>query len=43
MAITRAGTIGLYAKDKARLLGFYVNNLGLAKCLDEPIGPRLTL
>ena len=43
MAITRVGTIGLYAGDKARSLGFYVNKLGLAECLDEPIGPRLTL
>jgi hypothetical protein len=43
MTITRVGTIGLYDKDKARSLGFYVNKLGLAKCLDELISPRLTL
>ena len=34
MAITRVGTIRLYAGDKARSLGFYVNKLDLAKCLD---------
>ncbi len=29
MAITRVGTIRVYAGDKARTLDFYVNKLGL--------------
>ncbi len=40
MAITRAGTVGVYVGDQARALDFYVNKLGFEKRLDEPMGPE---
>ncbi len=38
MAITRAGTVGVYVGDQSRALDFYVNKLGFEKRLDEPMG-----
>jgi predicted enzyme related to lactoylglutathione lyase len=40
MTITRAGTVGVYVRDQARALDFYVNKLGFEKRLDEPMGPE---
>lgn len=38
MAITRAGTVGIFVSDQDRALDFYVNRLGFEKRLDEPMG-----
>ena len=40
MAVTRAGTVGVYVSDQDRALDFYVNKLGFEKRLDEPMGPE---
>jgi predicted enzyme related to lactoylglutathione lyase len=40
MAITRAGTVGIFVSDQDRALDFYVNKLGFEKRLDEPMGPE---
>jgi len=41
MAITRAGTVGVYVGDQAQALDFYVNKLGFEKASTSPWGRRL--